>query len=62
MEKMRFSLKTLKRMYGFETEHTVRSITMDVWPQTWTYGLECDMELYFHQLSHSSCFLVLELF
>jgi hypothetical protein len=60
--KMRFSLKTLKQMYGLETRCMVRSITADVQPRARTYGLECDKELYFHQSSHSSYFLVLELF
>jgi hypothetical protein len=41
--------KTSKWTYGFETERTVQSIIADV-------RSECDMGLYFHQPSHSSCF------
>jgi hypothetical protein len=62
VEKMRFSLKTSKRMYGLETECTVRSLTADFQPQAQTYGSEYDKELYFHQLSYSSYFPSLELF
>jgi hypothetical protein len=56
VKKMRFSLKTLERTYGLETERTLRSITVDIQPRARTYGPECDRELYFHQQSHSSCF------
>jgi hypothetical protein len=33
VEKIRFSLKTLKRTYGFKTKRIVQSITVDVWPE-----------------------------
>jgi hypothetical protein len=56
VEKMKFSLKASEQTYGLTTEHTVQSITADVRPRAQTYGLECDRGLYFHQLSHSSCF------
>jgi hypothetical protein len=62
VEKIRFSLKTSKRTYGLKIGRTVRSITTNVWPRARTYGLECDKKLYFQQPSHSSCFLILELF
>ena len=39
-----------------------RRVAVDIQPQARKYGSECDMELYFHQLSQSSYFLVLELF
>jgi hypothetical protein len=50
VEKMRFFLKASKWMYGLETGHTVRSVTADVRLRAWTYGLECDRGLYFHQV------------
>ena len=59
MEKMRFSLKTLKRTYGLKIGRTVRSITANVWPQARTYGLKYDRGLYFNQPSESSYFLIL---
>jgi hypothetical protein len=58
VEKIGFSMKTSKWTYGLETERTVQSITMDVRPRARTYGSKCDKELYFHQPSHSSCFLI----
>jgi hypothetical protein len=51
---MRFSLKTSKQTYGLETGHTARSVMADVRPM-------CDRELYFHQSSYSSYFLIIEL-
>jgi hypothetical protein len=33
VEKISFSLKTLKRTYGFKTKRIVQSITVDVWPE-----------------------------
>jgi hypothetical protein len=62
VEKTRSYQKTSKWMHGLETGCTVRSITADVQPRAQTYGPECDKKLYFHPLSRSSCFLVLELF
>jgi hypothetical protein len=58
---MRFSLKTSKQMYCLEIRRTIRSITANVWPQAQTYGVECDIELYFCRPSHNYCFLILEL-
>jgi hypothetical protein len=52
----------LEQMYGLLTGCAARYVTVDVRPRAWTYSLECDMELYFHQPSYSSCFLNLELF
>jgi hypothetical protein len=57
--KMRYSLKTLKRIYGFEIGRTVRSIIVDMWPQARTYGLKYDRGLYFNQPSEISYFLIL---
>jgi hypothetical protein len=56
VEKIRFFLKILKRMYGLETRCTVRSITVDIQPRARTFGLECDKGLYVYQSSHSFCF------
>jgi hypothetical protein len=49
------------RTYSLEIERTVRSITTNVQPQARMYDPECDMELYFYQPSHNSCFLIIEL-
>jgi hypothetical protein len=49
VEKMRFSLKTSKYMYGLKIGRIVQCVTAGVWPRTRTYGPECDKGLYFHQ-------------
>ena len=44
------------------TGHTARHDTIDVWPRARTYGQSVTGKPYFHQPSHSSCFLVIELY
>jgi hypothetical protein len=48
-------------MYGLVTERTTLRDTVEVWPRARTYGQCVTGKPYFHQLSHSSCFLILEL-
>jgi hypothetical protein len=43
-------------------EVLLENLEVDVRPRARTYDPKCDRELYFHQPSHSSCFLILELF
>jgi hypothetical protein len=43
------------------TERMARRDTVDVWPRARTYGQCVIGKSYFHQPSHSSCFLVIEL-
>jgi hypothetical protein len=50
-----------ERMYGLVTGRTARRDTVDVWPRAWMYGQCVTGKPYFHQPSHSSCFLVIEL-
>jgi hypothetical protein len=47
--------------YGLMTGRTTRHDTMDVQPRAWMYGQSVTGKPYFHQLSHSSRFLILEL-
>ena len=47
-------------MYGIMTRRTTRRDTVDVQPQARMYGQSVEGKPYFRQLSHSSCFLVIE--
>jgi hypothetical protein len=51
---MRFSLKTSEQTYDLEIGRMAQSDIADVRPM-------CDREFYFHQLSYSSCFLIVKL-
>jgi hypothetical protein len=55
VEKMRYSLKTSKRMYGPKYHSGCKASSLDVRSKVWQGTL-------FNQSSESSCFLILGLF
>jgi hypothetical protein len=59
---MRFSLKDVERTYGLVTGCMACHDTVDVRPRALTYGQCVTRKPYFHQPSHSSCFLIIECF
>ena len=54
--------KPSKRTYGIMIERTAHHNTVDIWHQAWMYGQSVTGKPYFHQPSHNSCFLILELY
>jgi hypothetical protein len=60
-EKMRFSPKDIGATYGLVIGCTTLRVTVDVRTRAWTYSQCVTGKPYFHQPSHSFCFLVIEL-
>ena len=54
--------KPLEQTYGIVTRRTTHHDMVDVQPWARTYGKSVTRKPYFHQQSHSSCFLVIELY